>query len=589
MGDEPESPVPHVTPRRKLAWPLARLVLAWLVTMIVLPYAWGRTLVLWMMTGRPELLYLALLVGGCIAGVVLTHGLSRALSGFIRDRVVLRFVVVPWIAVNALLVALQAEPLIPLGLLILLYVPATLWVVWLAWIFYRPSSRRTRFGVLGLLLAVMGGTLAVLKVEGLSGAAHVNFTWRWKASSRVFTETTSPTATANLAQTTPNDYSQFLGPFRSGLLPEVKLTPDWRQNPPRLVWRKTVGEGWGSFAVVGEFAVTQEQRGPDECVVCYRLSDGARVWLHTDPVRFDPELAGPGPRATPTIADGSVYTVGGTGLLNCLNGMDGMRLWTVDILKDNEAENIAHGVCGSPLVVDDKVIVSPTGANGHSLAAYHRDTHQRLWQAGQFQASYCSPMLVEIAGFRQVLLYNSDGVTAHDLQSGQVLWHFPWANDERVHVSQPIANAGKDGQVFISSGYGKGSALFRVERSDDGSWSTKRLWSNKKMKTKFTTPVVYKDHVYGLDEGILACVELATGTERWKAGRYGHGQILLVGSLLLVQAENGQVVLVEPDPAELKERGRLLALDGKTWNNPVLAGRFLLVRNDHEAACFELP
>jgi outer membrane protein assembly factor BamB len=356
-----------------------------------------------------------------------------------------------------------------------------------------------------------------------------------------------------------------------------------------LVWRITVGAGWGSFAVVGNCAFTQEQRGPRECAVCYRLSTGDQLWCHADPQRFS-SSAGPGPRATPTVVGDRVYTVGATGLLNCLQAASGQALWSVNILADNGAENLAHGVSGSPLVVDDLVVVSPTGSNGISLAAYHKDTGRRAWQAtAAAQASYSSPLLAALAGVAQILLYDSAGVTAHDLSTGQVLWSFPWTNSDRNNCTQPIAGAGAADQVFVSTGYGKGSALFRVAHPSAGPWEPQLLWKSRALSSKFSTAVVYNDHIYGLDDGVLVCVKLATGGRCWREGRYHHGQLLLAGDLLLVQAESGEIFLIAPTPTGLRELGHFAALHEKTWNNPALAGRLLLVRNDREAACFELP
>jgi outer membrane protein assembly factor BamB len=240
------------------------------------------------------------------------------------------------------------------------------------------------------------------------------------------------------------------------------------------------------------------------------------------------------------------------------------------------------------LLVGDQVLVCPTGANGLSLVAYDRDTGQRRWQAGKHQASYSSPLLAELAGVPQVLLCDSAGVSAYEPGTGKALWEFPWTNTDKINCGQPWPNAGGPGQVFVSTGYGKGSALFRVERAADASWSVTPRWRGRAMKTKFTTAVEFRGHMYGLDDGILECLDLKTGKVVWKDGRYQHGQVLLAGDLLLVQAENGTVVLVEPSPTGLRERGRLPALDGKTWNHPAVAGRYLLVRNDQEAACYEL-
>jgi outer membrane protein assembly factor BamB len=198
-------------------------------------------------------------------------------------------------------------------------------------------------------------------------------------------------------------------------------------------------------------------------------------------------------------------------------------------------------------------------------------------------------MLAELAGVQQLLWYSGQGISGHDVENGRVLWSFPWTNSEQVICSQPIPQAGGKDQVFASNGYGKGSALVRVNQSANGSWSVEPIWQSRYMKTKFTSPILYQGYVYGLDDGILACLDLKNGKLRWKGGRYGHGQILLAGDLLLVLAENGIVVLVDPSPEALHQLGQFQALSGKTWSNPALAGKYLLVRNDHEAACYELP
>jgi outer membrane protein assembly factor BamB len=579
---------------RTLAIPVTRLILAWVLTLAVLPYAWGRTLVYGMLAGWPESTYLGLLVVGLLAVIALTTGLSVELAPWRFRRWVGIGVAASWVVLTGVLIGMAAGSLIPKTYVVLLFVPATLWVVWAAWMFYQPLGWGVRLGILVLLLAAAAVFPRLIRAAGVTGdGQHIEFAWRWGATPReaavVVPETGMPVrGIADLTRTTPDDFPQYLGPQRQAVLPGARLARDWAKTPPRLLWRQPVGAGWGAFAVVGEYAVTQEQRGDQECVVCYRVADGATAWIHADTTRFDSSMGGSGPRATPTIAGGRVYALGATGLLNCLDGATGRPIWAVNILNDNRAENIIHGVSASPLVVDNCVLVCPTGRNGPSLVAYHRDTGTRVWQAGQDQASYGSPLLAELAGLRQVLLATSAGVTAHDVTAGQVLWSFPWTNGEEINCSQPIPHAGGTDQVFFSTGYGKGCALFRVERSAEGAWSVHPLWDSLQMKTKFTTPVLHKGFVYGLDDGILACVDVAAGKRAWKDGRYQHGQILLAGDLLLVQAENGQVVLVEPVPDGLRELGRLPALTGKTWNNPALAGRFLLVRNDHEAACYEL-
>jgi outer membrane protein assembly factor BamB len=571
-----------------------RLVLAWVLTLAVLPYAWTSSLLLqWSWIRPTEVAGLILLLAGLAAVIALNRGLAAEFPRPGFGLILGLAIGVPWVIISGLLVGLSVGPLLPRLAALLLFVPASFWLAWAAWMFFAPLPPRTRWGILVLLAILPAVPRGLLRTEGTTGAGEANFVWRWHAAGKGLGDEEPDVigaGTADLAHTTPNDYPRFRGSDGLGTVPKVRLARDWQREPPRLVWRRPVGDGLGAFAVVGDYAVTQEQRGSKECVVCYRVADGALMWLHADPARFP--SGNPGPRTTPAIAGGRVFTVGATGLLNCLDGADGRVIWSVNILEDNQAANINHGVCASPLVIADRVLVCPTGANGPSLAAYDGATGQRLWQAGRDQASYSSPLLTRLAGVPQVLLYTAQGVTAHDAATGHVLWSFPWTNDQRQNCVEPIPHAGKDDQVFVSTGWGKGCTLLRVEHPAAGNWSVHPLWQNRHMRTRFSSAVAQRGFVYGLDEGtggILECLDLATGRLRWKDGRYGHGQLLLAGDLLLVQAENGEVVLVEPSPDGLHELGRLAVLDDKTWNHLALAGRYLLVRNSREAACYALP
>ncbi len=563
---------------------VVRLVIALVVTFAILPYAWGRVAIMWMLLGLPEALVVAMFVLGVAAVMVLTRKLSAQLDRPQVDRRLAWGIGAMWVGVNVVLLAISSGPLVPWYLIVWAFVPATLWVVWAAWMLYWPLWWRTRIQLLALLVVVAGVGLSI-KAEGLTGDARVNFGWRWGKRQQQLLE--AGAGIADLSHTTQHDFAQYLGPKRQGVLPQARLARAWEQHPPRLVWRRPVGLGWSSFAVVGEYAVTQEQRGEQECTICYRVADGSIVWSHADRVRFDRSLGGPGPRATPTIAGGRVYALGGTGVLNCLDGVTGQVVWTVNILADNGGRLIAHGVCSSPLVTGDLVIVCPTGGDV-SLVAYECSSGKRIWQAGDQRASYGSPMIAELGGERQLLIHAAEGIAGHEVHTGKQVWFFPWTNNERINCAQPIPIAGSASHVFAGTGYGKGCTLFQVERASDESWSCKRLWQSRFMKLKYTTAVLHRGNLYGLDDGILECLDIRTGNKLWKDGRYEHGQILLAGDLLLVQAENGDVALVEPSPDGLRELGRIAALDGKTWNNLALAGKHLLVRNDHEAACYEL-
>ncbi|MBI4605856.1 MAG: PQQ-like beta-propeller repeat protein [Planctomycetes bacterium] len=463
-------------------------------------------------------------------------------------------------------------------------------ILLLAWFaFLAPFPRRARalgsLSVLGLCLVLA----ALLRIRGVTGDLVPILELRWRPREAPSGEHAAPTALAaarpDLSRLEPLDYPGFLGPRRDATVRGVRLARGWASRPPREVWRRPVGAGWSSFAVAAGHAVTLEQHGEEEVVVCYALATGEVRWRTSYPARFDATIGGIGPRSTPTIDSGRVYAAGSTGILSCLDGSTGERLWWKDVLADNESRNNSWGYSASPLVLGDAVIASAGGRDGRSLVAYHKGSGDRLWSGGSDRHGYSSPTLAVLAGVPQVLAFNKSNVTAHDPSDGRVLWQHPWP-DDNPNVAQPVP-AG-EARVLVTSGYGVGCALLEVSREPGGSFAAKSVWETRSLKSKFADVVLRDGFAYGLDDGILVCVDLDTGARRWKAGRYGHGQLLLVEDLLLVQAESGEVVLLEPSPEEHRELGRFEALHDKTWNHPAFRPPYLLVRNDREAACYEL-
>jgi outer membrane protein assembly factor BamB len=382
------------------------------------------------------------------------------------------------------------------------------------------------------------------------------------------------------------DFPQFLGPRRDGTVSGVRLARDWNSRGPRRVWRQRIGEGWSGFALVGDLAITQEQRGGEEHVVAYDLATGQVRWTHTDNARYATVIGGIGPRATPTVADGRVFTMGATGIVNGLELASGRRLWTHQAVEENGATAPQWGKACSPLVVGNRVVVSAGGPEGRSLVAYDATTGEPAWRAGSDPSSYSSPVLMELAGKPQIVILNLGSLTGHDPETGTVLWQQPWppGQDSVMTLAQLTSH-----RLLASAGYGVGSKLYEVQASDDGGMKASLVWESPRLKSKFANVVVHDGYVYGLDDGVMTCLDPAGGERKWKGGRYGHGQILLVEELLLVQTEEGEIVLLEPSPEAPRELARFAALEGKTWNPPALAGTLLAVRNDREAAVYELP
>ena len=283
--------------------------------------------------------------------------------------------------------------------------------------------------------------------------------------------------------------------------------------------------------------------------------------------------------------------MGATGILSCLDGATGQPHWRVDVLQLLQQPNAPFGMCGSPLVTDDWVIVAP-GGSGHCLAAFSRSDGELIWVGGEGDASYSSPMLATIAGQQQVICFHGDGISGVDFQTGEQRWSFPWVTNppEKNNVCQPIVLPTKDAlssQIFIASGYGEGCALMDVVFHNEV-FAVQERWSNLNLKAKFSSAVRNGEYVYGLDNRMLVCVRLSDGKRMWKGGRYGYGQVLRVGNAILVQAESGNVMLVAADETRHRELARLDALSSRTWNQPVVSGQWLLVRNDREAACYRI-
>lgn len=466
-------------------------------------------------------------------------------------------------------------------------------VIW--FLLSRRFSGRTRLIGFGVLVLLGLGWRSLVRVDGtVDGTGLPKLVWRWSVPDRPelggmpaeIGETRSASeADPRLVQAA--DVPQFFGPNRDGMVAGAALSGDWKTTPPKELWRQPIGAGWSAFAVVGGRAFTQEQRGEEELVTCYDLFTGRLLWAHGDKARFFQWQGGEGPRATPTVHEGRVYAYGATGLLNCLDAATGKQVWQRSVLAENGLKNIEWGVSASPLIVDDRVIVTGGNPRGPVVFAYERETGAPVWKAGDDQATYASPVLATLAGRRVILSNNARGLSLHDPADGRMLLDYAWGGEKWPKASQPVVISAD--RVFLSAGYGMGCLLLELKAEADGKLSAKELWSGMKMKTQFNTPALREGHLYGLDDGRLACVDASTGERLWKEGRYASGQSLLAGEHVIVQNEAGPVHLCAATPGGYQELGKINALSSKTWNHPVLAGRYLLARNDREAVCYELP
>lgn len=476
-----------------------------------------------------------------------------------------------------------------MGVLFVLYVVPVVSLALVTWAYatqrWADGPRRVSM-VVALLVACLGFTL--VRTGGITGETDSDFAWRWSMTpeERLLAESGEalpalPVAEVDVAPVA--EWPGFRGPRRDGVVPGVRIATDWEATPPAELWRRPVGPGWSSFAVGGDVFFTQEQRGDEELVSAYRLSTGEPVWSHAEPVRFWESNGGAGPRGTPTLAGGVVYALGATGILNALDAATGQERWSRDVAADSGVPVPGWGFASSPLVVDGRVVVAASGR----LVAYDAVTGEPVWLGPNGRGGYSSPHLVTFAGVQQIVLLSGAGAMSLAPDDGAVLWENAWPGGPMV---QPAMMAGGDLLVTTAGDAGGyGTRRLSVTR-DAANWSVVQHWESNRLKPYFSAFVAHGDHAYGFDGSILACIDLQNGDRVWKGGRYGHGQLMLLPDqdLLVVLTEDGDLALVGASPDGFTEIARRPALDGKTWNHPVLVGGVLLVRNGQEMAAFRL-
>lgn len=466
----------------------------------------------------------------------------------------------------------------------------------LGWLVFRstyPASTKASVVLVVIALPI------VFKVEHSGDLFSSNIRLRWYAPDRnlkppVIDEFDKVATSNSPKRIDPMGFTQFLGSERNGSVSGVTLQEEWG---PREIWRQQIGAGWSGCIAVHGMLITQEQRGDLEMVTAYTIGTGRPLWFHSEETRHEEELGGIGPRATPTYHDGRIYAVGATGILVCLDSVSGELIWKRNVVEDvgsdraTDASAILWGRAGSPLIVDDKVVVPAGGKSGStvSLIAYSQADGSEVWRGGDHQISYSSPVLMTLDGRRQIVTVDESAVSGHDPETGTRLWtHFrKGSSGGDANTSQPMA-VGED-RVLVSKGYGLGAELLEIDASEDGSCSVKSVWVNERvLRTKLTSAVVIGDYAYGLSDGILECVSLEDGKRVWRNGRMGHGQLLAVDRDLIVLSERGELYRVPAMIDGYQASEPLTALDGICWNTLCLYGNKLVLRNSREIVCFEV-
>jgi outer membrane protein assembly factor BamB len=478
---------------------------------------------------------------------------------------------------------------------------------------------------------------AIVRLDGFTGEMYPILGWRW--SSREIDWQERPAKIENLPIEKPKIdgdaasgisrspiSSQFLGNKRNGIIEKREFSVPQSPDRVEVLWDIGIGGGWASFAIADSLAVTLEQREKDECLTAYDLETGDLRWIVKHPGYHYQAMGGGGPRSTPTIAEGRVFAQTATGIVWCVELKTGDVVWKVDLIKlapwtlaDNDSA-ITWGRSGSPLVVDGQVILPLGGPTAEpkdesattiqrSLVSLDARTGEVRWRSGTDQISYASPCLMTLSGVTQIVSVNEQTVTGHRVETGEVLWTFPWFGQTNGGATCASAIPAGNNRLLMGKGYSGGSSLMEISLDDQQQWKVTEVWhSDRFLQTKFNHALVMKSDelvantgdaesdgspvAFGIGNGALEAVDLSQPRGLWRQNRKqrcGQGQALLVEDVIVLQTESGPLQFVEASPDEFRLLLELPGLKNKTWNIPVVAGQYVLIRNDQQAMAMKMP
>ncbi len=394
---------------------------------------------------------------------------------------------------------------------------------------------------------------------------------------------------------TAADWPQMRGPNGDGTTDDVILTK-WPASGPKVVWKEKLGDGMGAVAVVGNSCYVLELKDKNEkkeYCVAFEVSTGKKLWETSIGDTTIKSAGGIGPRSTPTVSDGYVYTYGTYLNLVCMDSKDGKIIWQHDIQEKFKGQNETKGIkawgnAQSPIVEGDVVMVAG-GGSGQTFLFFDKKTGKLLDKTGDEKITHATPTIATINGERQVIFFTQEGLTSFN-GKGKHLWHadFSWATST---AASPIVEGNT---VYCSAGYGTGAGTFTVEKKG-ADWKANQLWREKgKLENHWSTPVVKDGYVYGLfgfkqyKTMPIKCIELKTGKEIWSEDGFGQGGTIVVGDNILIQGDQGQLVLIKATPEKYTELARAQILSGDCWNNPSVANGYVLSRSKSQIVCLDL-
>lgn len=372
------------------------------------------------------------------------------------------------------------------------------------------------------------------------------------------------------------DWPRFRGPQQNGVSAERGLLRSWPESGPKVLWKKPNGGGFSAMTVVGDALYTMAIEGENETAFRLRESDGEVVWRVTLGPVF-PEAFGNGPRSTPTVDGDRVYMLSATGRLLALATRDGAQLWELDLVKDLGSKTPTRGFAASPLVDGDLLLLEAGGADGKAVVALDKKTGKLRWSALDGRPGYVTPLAVTIDGVRQYVFLRTLGADVVSfLPDGKLHWQYSWKEGA---LASPLFLP--PNRIFASASDDVGAVLLEIGAAE-GKATVREVWANRLMKNHFSSSVLYEGHIYGFDNASLKCIVAATGEQKWVQRGYGKGSLIAADGLLYVLGDQGQLLLAEATPEGFREKGRLQAMEGKTWTAPVLSHGRLFLRDQDE-------
>jgi outer membrane protein assembly factor BamB len=386
------------------------------------------------------------------------------------------------------------------------------------------------------------------------------------------------------AANTNADWPQWRGPNRDGISKETGLLKSWPASGPKVLWRTSSGEGYSGISIANGRGYTMLGLGSDEVLVCFDAATGKEVWRFKMDSQFYNDH-GNGPRSTPTVDGNLVFAQGAKSMLYAVRADNGQKAWGIDLKKEYGAKIPTWGVSTSPLVEGDLVLVDVGGKSGYSICAFNKTTGKLVWNSQTDLPGYSAAIAITANGHRQAVFFTGSAAVSVSPKDGKMFWRFPWETSYDVNAATPIFIPSD--KVFISSGYGVGAAVLRIQGTN-GSLNVEPVWKSRVMKNHWASSIHHQGYIYGFDDAILACIDANTGEQKWQQRGFNKGSLIFADGHLIILGERGNLALVEATPAGYKEKSSAEVLRGKCWTMPTLAGGKLYVRNQSEMLCLDM-